>query len=138
MNNSIVASVEFYFKGERFAPSLPLDLDKVARNEGSLERLHHSIAVANGIGVHSYEYEMMQAEDLQFDKPTGMAVEFFHDGQFDMEGFLAKWNEAWILDKVRPIAEAHVGVTDLDAKPKLKASLIAAYQAGLADGRDSE
>ena len=133
MKNSVVASVEFCFKGESYAPSLPVDLDKVMRNQGELDRLHHSIAVANGISAYSYEYEMMLAEDISFSEPTGMACEFFHDGVFDLDGFSARWEEESILEKVRPIAEQCVGVTDLDAKPKLKASLIAAYRAGKAE-----
>lgn len=132
MKNSVVASVEFYFKGERFAPSLEIDLDKLMLREGNIDSLHHTIAVANGISAYSYEYEMMMAEDLHFSAPTGLATEFFSDGQFDAAGFAAKWQEERVLEKVRPIAEQCVGVTDLDAKPKLKAALIAAYLAGKA------
>lgn len=133
MKNSVVASVEFYFKGERYAPSLQLDLDKLMQKRGELENLHHAIAMANRINAYSYEYEMMLAEELSFSEPTGLAVEFLHDGEFDLQGFTARWEEERILEKVRPIAEQCVGVFDLDAKPKLKASLIAAYRAGMAE-----
>ena len=46
MKNSVVASVEFYFKGERFAPSLEIDLDRLMQQEGGVERLHQAIAMA--------------------------------------------------------------------------------------------
>lgn len=131
MQNSVVASVVFYFKGERYAPSMLLDLDELMRRAGGLHNLHHHIAVANGIDAYSYEYEVMQAEDIHFAQPQGLAVEFLHEGEFDIEGFAASWHEQQVLQKVRPIAERCVGVTDLDAKPKLKAALIAAYRAGL-------
>jgi hypothetical protein len=130
MNNQLMASVVFYFKGERHAPSMLLDLDDVMRRTGELSNLHHSIAVANGIDAYSYEYEMMLAEEIHFDQPEGLAVEFLHDGNFDIEGFAARWQELQVLQKVRPIAERCVGVTDLDSKPKLKAALIEAYLAG--------
>lgn len=136
MKNSVVASVEFYFKGERFAPSLQIDLDKLMQQEGKLDRLYHTIAVANGIDAYSYEYEMMQAEELHFAAPTGLAVDFFHEGEFDIAGYREKWHELQVLERVRPIAAQCVGVTDLDAKPKLKASLIAAYLAGKADAQE--
>lgn len=134
MQNSVLTSVIFYFKGERFAPSLRVDLDELMTRGGAIERLHHAIAVANGISAYSYEYEVMQSEELHYSEPTGIAVEFCHDGSFDLEGYRRRWQEEQVLEKVRPIAEHYVGVTDLDAKPKLKASLIAAYLAGKAEG----
>jgi hypothetical protein len=133
MNSSVVASVIFYFKGERHAPSLLLDLDEMMRRSGGLQNLHHSIAAANSIDAYSYEYEVMLSEDIHFEQPQGLAVELLHDGGFDLEGFAEKWHEQQALQKVRPIAEQCVGVTDLDAKPKLKAALIAAYLAGKRD-----
>lgn len=132
MKNSIVASVVFYFKGERYAPSMVLDLDEMMQRDGGLSNLHHSIAVANSIDAYSYEYEMMMADDIHFEQPEGLAVEFLQDGQFDMDGFKIRWREQQVVEAVRPIAERCVGVTDLDSKPKLKAALIEAYLAGKA------
>jgi hypothetical protein len=134
MKNSVVASVVFYFKGERHAPALAIDLDELMAREGGVERLHHAIAIANRIDAYSYEYEVMQAEELFFDEPQGLAVEYCHDGEFDFEGYRARWQELQVLERVRPIAERCVGVSDLDAKPKLKAALIAAYLAGKGEG----
>ncbi|MEN8171012.1 MAG: hypothetical protein ABFS08_12390 [Pseudomonadota bacterium] len=132
MKNSVVASVVFYFKGEKFSPSMQLDLNELMGRNASLANLHHSIAMANSIDAYSYEYEMMMAEDIHFDQAEGWVVEFVKDGQLDMEGFAAKWRELQVLESVRPIAERCVGVADLDAKPKLKAALIEAYMAGKA------
>ena len=136
MQNSVVASVIFYFKGERHAPSLTIDLDELMAKAGGIERLHHAIAIANRIDAYSYEYEMMQAEELHYDQPQGLARGYCHDGQFDFAGYRAHWQERQVLEKVRPIAEQCVGVTDLDAKPKLKAALIAAYIAGMGEKRE--
>jgi len=132
MKNSVVASVVFYFKGEKHAPSMVIDLDELMERNGSLNNLHHSIAVANNIDAYSYEYEMMIADDIHFETPTGMAIKFLNDGQFDMDGFKAIWHEQQVVEAVRPIAERCVGITDLDGKPKLKAALIEAYLAGKA------
>ncbi len=132
MKNSVVVSVIFDFKGERHAPSIVLDLDKLMERDGSLSNLHHTIAVANNINAYSYEYEMMMADDLHFDQPEGIAGEFVHDGKFDLDGFKEKWREQQVIEAVRPIAGRCVGITDLDSKPKLKAALIEAYLAGKA------
>lgn len=132
MKNSIVASVAFDFKGERHTPSMVLDLDEMMARGGGLNNLHHSIAVANGIDAYSYEYEMMMADEIHFEQPEGMAVEFLNEGQFDIEGFKTKWREQQAIEVVRSIAERCVGVTDLDSKPKLKAALVEAYLAGKA------
>ncbi len=132
MKNQIIATVIFYYKGERHAPSMVLDLDELMERDGGLNNLHHSIAMANNIDSYSYEYEMMMADDILFEQPEGMAVEFLNDGQFDMEGFKTKWRQQQVVEAVRPIAERCVGVTDLDGKPKLKAALIEAYLAGKA------
>lgn len=132
MNNQVMASVVFYFKGERHAPAMLIDLDELMHRAGGLDNLHHTIAVANHIDAYSYEYEMMLAEEIHFDQPQGLAVEFVRDGSFDIEGFTITWHELQVVKAVRPIAERCVGVTDLDSKPKLKAALIAAYRAGKA------
>lgn len=127
-----MASVIFYFKGERHVPAMVIDLDELMHRSGALSNLHHTIAVANGIDPYSYEYEMMLAEELHFAQPEGLAAGFVDDGRFDIEGFSATWHEQQVVKAVRPIAERCVGVSDLDSKPKLKAALIAAYLAGKA------
>ena len=132
MKNSVVASVVFYFKGEKHAPSMVIDLDELMGRNGGLNNLHHSIALANNIDAYSYEYEMMMADDIHFETPTGMAIDFLNDGQFDMDGFKVIWREQQVVEAVRPIAERCVGITDLEGKPKLKAALIEAYLAGKA------
>jgi hypothetical protein len=132
MKNSVVASVAFSFKGETHAPSMQLDLDPLMKRAGSLSNLHHTIAMANSIDSYSYEYEMMMSEEIHYDQPEGLAVGFVADGKFDVEGFSAKWHETQVLEAVRPIAEQCIGVTDLDARPKLKAALMQAYLAGKA------
>jgi hypothetical protein len=132
MKNRLMASVVFYFKGERHAPAMVIDLDELMHRSGALGNLHHTIAVANGIDPYSYEYEMMLAEELHFAAPEGLAADFVADSHFDIEGFSTAWQEQQVVKAVRPIAEQCVGVTDLDSKPKLKAALIAAYLAGKA------
>lgn len=114
-----------------------IDLDELMARNGGMNNLHHSIAVANNIDAYSYEYEMMMADDILFEQPEGLAVEFLHDGRFDMDGFKVKWREQQVVEAVRPIAERCVGVTDLDGKPKLKAALIEAYLAGKANTTES-
>ncbi len=130
MKNSVVVGVEFYFKGEKFTPSIPLDLDQFVRSGGGFEELYPTIARQNGIGAYSYEFEMMQAEELTFSEATGIAADYVHDGRLDVEGFKVALSEQQGLEVIRPIAEEHLGVTELNQQPDLKAALLAAYAKG--------
>ena len=57
MKNSITATIEFDFKGERFTPSLEIDLNEHMQAIGKLPDFHGLIAAANSIGIYSYEYD---------------------------------------------------------------------------------
>lgn len=133
MNNRITASIEFYFKGQRHAPSLRIDLDDYIRDEDELAALYRLIAVANGIDLYSYEYEMMQAEELTFSEASGAAAGFLHDGRFDLAGFIASRRDADTSGRLAGIAREYLGVEDLAARPELEAALQAAYRAGRHD-----
>ena len=66
MSNHITASVEFYFKGEKFTAAIELDLDQHMQNAGKLPALYPLLAKAINLDPYSYEYEMMQAEVIFF------------------------------------------------------------------------
>jgi len=131
MKNEIIASIEFYFKGVQYLPSLVLDLDKMMVNAGQLQRrLYDTIALANNIDSYSYEYEMMLAEDIIFSDAKGLAEEFLHDGHFDMDGFEQAWRNSQNRSLLVEIARVHMKIDNLDDHPQLEAALAAAYQQG--------
>ena len=130
MNNSVVATVEFYFQGERFAPSMSIDLDACMQAGNSLEELYPSLAAANGIDTYSYMYEVMESESIQFSDATGLAENYVHDGRLDMDGFAEAWQQRQAMQAIRPIAKKRLDIDELEHYPDLLQALSEAYQAG--------
>ncbi len=133
MKNSIVVSIESYFKGKPLTPSMVLDLDALMAKSGEIPDLYPELAMANDIDLYSYELEVMMVEELRYSQPKGLAEQFFRDGEFDIAGFEKAWHEDVATEKVAEIAQREMGVEDLNAQPQLKAALLKAYQAGKAD-----
>lgn len=130
MKNSVVATVEFYFKGEKYSPSITLDLDSLMESQGAIPPLHATIAKQNGIDTYSYLYEVMEVEDIHYDQAEGMAAEFVVDGVLDVEGLMRQWRHNRAVGVIEPIAKRCMGVEDLEQQPELKQALAEAYEAG--------
>jgi len=127
--NRIEARVEFCFKGQYLKPSSIINLDESMRGHDPVEYIFRIIAADNGIGNYSHEFDVMIMEELTFDHPTGLAVDHLSDGRFDLDAFREAWLQQNTIRVLQPIAKTHMGITDLDEHPQLKAALIAAYQA---------
>ena len=130
MKNCITISVEFYFKGEKLSPSMVIDLDAHIENQQTPESFPLLLARSNNMDLYSYEYEMLQAEELVFSDAQGLAKAFLNDGYFDFEGFEQAWHEDHIAESVAKIAKEHLDVDDLSTQPELKAALIEAFKLG--------
>ncbi len=130
MNNKVTASVEFYFKGEKIVASLEINLDEFMQAAGDLPALHPLLAKANNIGPYSYEYEMLEAGDIQYSQASGLADDHVCDGCFDVDAFKAVWLENITLEKLQNIAQRHLSVDVLDNQTDLKNALLEAYQLG--------
>lgn len=128
MKNSIKVSSKFDFRGETHTPELVLDLDEmIAREEPDY---HLLLANANGIGLYSYEYEVLESSELDFSEATGEAVGFLRDGRFDFEGFRKHCEMQRELEELGNIARQHLGVEILEQESPLREALIAAYRLG--------
>ncbi len=130
MNNSIVVSAEFYFKGEKYTPSMVIDLDEHIRSENSDEALHLLLAKNNSIDIYSYEYEVLLDQPLRFSDAEGMARHFLNETDFDFAAFAQACQQESILETITDIARTHLAVTDLSTRPELKAALIEAFEQG--------
>jgi len=130
MDNRITITIEFDFKGVHFSPSGDFDLDEIMRNNGVIPDLYATLATLNGIDLYSYEFEMMQAEEMQFSHPQGLAAEYMIEGVFDRMGFTQRWHLEQELSALQKIATQHMAITDLNQQPELKAALMAAFQLG--------
>lgn len=130
MKDSVVARVEFSFRGQDYELESTLDLREVMAKYLELPTFHRVLATLHGIDTYSYLYEVMLEEPVQLSNPQGLAVEFLHAGEFDIAGYAARLGESESLDALRVIASTEMGVENLDAEPKLKAALMRAYQLG--------
>lgn len=130
MSNIVKASVMFCFKGESHSPSITLELDKYLEINASIPDLYPLIAKANNHDLYSYEYEMMQAEDIVFSDAEGLVADFVIDGRLDMEGFQAAWQENSLLNQLQEIAQRIMSVDDIHQQPELKKALIETYHLG--------
>lgn len=130
MKNSIVISAEFFFKGQKLSPSVEIDLDEHVRAKRSIESLYPILAKSNDIDLYSYEYEMLQAEDLAFSEARGLAASFLNEGIFDIDAFELALHDEKVITAVSEIARTILSVDDLDSQPVLKTALIEAYKLG--------
>lgn len=130
MNNTITASIVCSFQGKTHSPALTIDLDAVMQAHGYVPDLHASIAVDNGIDTYSYLYEVMEAQEIEYSQPTGLAAACYAAGQFDAEAFAHLWHRQQALSVLGPIAKRHLDIDDLEQHPALQAALTAAFEAG--------
>jgi len=129
MHNTILASIEFYFKGIRHDLSAVIDMDACMRHDEEMQYIYHTLASENGIGLYSHELDVMILEDIEFSNPTGLVTDFFNEGELDIDGFGAAWKEQKVVNTLQPIAKKHLGIDKLDEHPDVKAALIAAFRA---------
>ncbi|RKZ88448.1 MAG: hypothetical protein DRQ39_02410 [Gammaproteobacteria bacterium] len=130
MANEITAKVEFSFKGINYTPSTVLDLDDIMQKHGTLPSLHQLLARLHNIDSYSYEYEMMEAENIQFSDAEGWVTGFVTDNQFDQTGFEQQWHEQDQLNRLAPIIKRQLNIDDIQQHPELKKVILTAYQFG--------
>ena len=130
MKNSIIISAEFYFKGEKFSPSMVVNLDDHIQTKSDFEGLYCSLANSNSIGLYSYEYEILLSTNLVFSDATGIAGDFLENGNFDLAAFEQALHDESIYEAIKKVAGTHFPNDDLSSQPNLKAALIEAYKLG--------
>ena len=130
MKNSITATINFDFKGQRYSPSLVIDLDSHMQSIGKLPDFHGLIAAANNIGIYSYEYEMLLAEDIKFTDAQGMIKDYIVDGVLDTERFETVWLEHQALQIINTIVNKNMALDDLQQHPEFIKTLLEVYKSG--------
>jgi hypothetical protein len=134
VNNTIRAQMSFSFKGETHELDAIIDLDRCRGEAAEPPNFHQLLARACGIDPYSYLYEVMESHEITFSDPTGVATQTCCDGGFDWSRFeqIRRQKQDW--EVVRAIAERTLNVLELDERSDLKAALLAAYEAGKANG----
>ncbi len=127
MKNIITATIEFYFKGEKFTPSLTIELDEHMQSSGSIPNLYPLIARESNIDLYSYEYEMMLAEAIKITKAEGIISDFVENELLNTEEFEKAWKKQKILTELEDIVKRNMGIDNLDQHPDLKQTLLYVY-----------
>ena len=132
--NTIRARLTFSFKGEDVMLETRIDLDQCQGDADDQPDFHQWLARAGNIDPYSYQYEVLESEEIEFDQPTGLAASCCADGRFDWSAFAAlrrdAHDQAHALGAVRAVARQTLGIDNLDADGRLRAALLAAYRAG--------
>lgn len=130
MRNYISISVEFYFKGKKFSPSMVIDLNAYVQSDNDFNSLYPMLANSNNIDLYSYEYEVMLSEELIFSDANGLADTYLEDGKFDLTAFEQALHDESLTDVISKIASDHLSIDDLSSQPDLKAALLEAFKLG--------
>ncbi|OIO73687.1 MAG: hypothetical protein AUJ57_03955 [Zetaproteobacteria bacterium CG1_02_53_45] len=130
---TVVASLEFDFRGERFSPGITIDLNRLMLRQGDLNGLHDMLAESIGLDAYRHEYDVMVLEDITFSEPTGLACKFVHEGHLNFDGFIQTWEREQILAAIRPIAAKHLDIDDLTKHEAIEKALIESYRTGQKD-----
>ncbi len=132
--NKIVASIEFYFKGEHYTAETIIDLDHLMEtsqeNHDRLASIYSRLAKEGNIDTYSYEYEVMQEETIRFSQATGVAANYCENGVFSMDDFENAWHDNIALNHIQSIAKQYLAIDDLSQHTDLKTALTEAYLLG--------
>ena len=130
MKESITATIRFSFKGEEHAPSMVIDLDDYLQQHGDFDAIYQLLAQQHQLDLYSYEYEMMQAEELQFSAATGVASRYLDSCSFDLSAYQQAIEEARTVAAMAGVAREYLAIADLSNTPDLKAALLQAFKLG--------
>ncbi len=130
MKNTLTATIHFSFKGVNHSPSTSIELDRYLETTGTLPDLYQLIARENDFDLYSYEYEIMQAQDISFSNSQGLVSEFIKDGALDFTEFKSVFEKVKVLNQLQDLANEHMQIEDLAQQPDLKEALLQAYALG--------
>lgn len=131
MSNQIEICLPFDFRGETHAPSATVDLDQQMEAQGHINPFHLLLAKENGIGLYSYELEVMESLPVQVTRAAGLAAEFVsEEKEFDVQGFELAWHQQYERNQLKEIMASRFSEEELAANPQLEEALWEAYQLG--------
>jgi len=131
-SNTLCARLEFSFQAETYLFETCIDLDACLAASPEAPDFHRLLGQQNGVDPYSYRYEVLEAHDIEFAAPTGLAVRCCADGAFDWARFVELWRDEALLDTLRNIALRHMSIERIEESPDLLNALRDAYAAGRA------
>ena len=136
IRNSIIASLQFDFRGQTFTPSIEVNLDQFMLRQHGIHELYDMLGASIGLDSYRHEYDVMVLQDICFSEPVGLVSAFVEAGRLDFKGFNNAWQESEIMKIIRPVALKHLAITDLDQHPDIRNALMESYRSGQVAGKD--
>jgi len=130
MIDQVTATIEFDYKGKRFAPTAILDLDLLMQQYGTIPPLYQLLANLNNIDSYSYEYEILLSQTIVFTDAQGLATDFVQNNHFDQIGFEQSWHQQRLYKELAPMLKQQLEINDIEQYPEIKKIILAAYQLG--------
>lgn len=134
MNNTIqataTASLSFDFRGQRFTPSIHIDLHAMMVKQQPINHLYDLLGASIGLDAYRHEYDVMVMHEIIFSEPTGMVSAFIIDGKLDSDAFVEAWYKQRVRNAVQPIARKYLNIVDLDQHPDIRNALIECFTLG--------
>jgi len=130
MENTVILTIPFSFKGKNFTPSIKIDLDEFCKTNKNMEALYHIVATENNIDSYSYEYEVLHASAFHFSDATGMAKNYLSNGKFNLESYKEDISTIKILNTLQNIAKEVMNIDKLEDHKTLQLALQKAFEAG--------
>lgn len=127
--NSIDVSVDFSFQGKHYTPEITIDLDIYIQQKEPTS-FYRLIANQHQIDCYSYLYEVLEASDIFFRNPQGMAIAHTQDDDFNMYSYAKQWEENKVLEQLLKIAKNEMNIADFTDNQALKNALFQAYRLG--------
>lgn len=130
--NTIVASLQFDFRGQTFKPTVSVDLDALIQRQGDPGDLYDMLAASIGLDAYRHEYDVMVMHEITFSEADGLVSNFIEDGRLNFDAFVEAWQKQKILKAIQPIAHKHLDIADLDQHPDIRNALLESYYLGKA------
>jgi hypothetical protein len=130
MRTTIEAAIVFSFKGENYDLYETLDLDAIMTLSGEMPDIHFQLARSNNIDTYSYLYEAMESYPVIFRKPTGLAVAFLDDDNFNITDFEQAWKKQDIGQLFDDITKKYLAEIPARLQVNIKLALLEAYNTG--------
>jgi len=130
MKNTIVASLQFDFRGNSFNPVISVDLDVLMQRQGELNDLYDMLAVSIGLDAYRHEYDVMVMQEIIFSEPFGLVSDFVTAGKLNFDAFIEAWKKQKALKAIQPIARKYLDISDLDQHPDIRSALLESYLSG--------
>lgn len=135
MKNTSLANLSFCYQGKTFELSIQLDWDKLLKQYDSFPPLYSFFAKEHNYDFYSYQYEVMQEEEIEFSEIQGdWLLRYINENSLDIVQIASNWAELRVGVLLQPIAEQILGINDLTQEPKIKQALTEAFLIGRQHG----